>query len=177
MDGPVLVAYATKRGATAEIAERIGRAIEQAGLPAAVLPVDEVSALDEYSGVVVGSAVYIGRWRKEAVIFLKSHETELARTPAWIFSSGPTGEGKSDAFMDDAPLPKSVRATAESIHPRDIAIFHGAIDPEQLSAFERWIVKRVKAPVGDFREWDDIEAWGTHIADELMHVEPQTPVH
>jgi menaquinone-dependent protoporphyrinogen oxidase len=89
MDGQVLVAYATKYGATGEIAEKIGQVLRQAGLDADVLPVEQVSDLTPYKGVVLGSAVYIGRWRKEAVKFLRTNEKMLAERLVWLFSSGP----------------------------------------------------------------------------------------
>jgi len=61
MDNQVLVAYATKHGATAEIADKIGQVLRQAGLRTDVLPTDHVSDLVAYKAVVLGSAVYIGK--------------------------------------------------------------------------------------------------------------------
>jgi menaquinone-dependent protoporphyrinogen IX oxidase len=58
MDNQVLVVYATKHGATAEIAEKIGQVLRQAGLRTDVLPTDRVSDLAAYKAVVLGSAVY-----------------------------------------------------------------------------------------------------------------------
>ena len=89
----ILVAYATKYGATAEIAEKIGQVLDEAGVPVDVVPVKKVKALDSFSAIVLGSAVYIGRWRKEAVNFLKKNEKALTERDVWLFSSGPTGEG------------------------------------------------------------------------------------
>jgi menaquinone-dependent protoporphyrinogen oxidase len=93
MDKQVLVAYATKYGATAEIAEKIGQVLRQASLHADVRPVDRVKDLAPYHAVVLGSAVYTGQWRKEAAKFLQTHETMLAQRQVWLFSSGPTGKG------------------------------------------------------------------------------------
>ena len=93
MDDQVLVAYATKYGATKEIAEEIGNVLRQAGLLTDVLPVNKVRDLNPYRAVILGSAVYIGRWRKEAAKFLQAHEQALAERQVWLFSSGPTGEG------------------------------------------------------------------------------------
>ena len=73
MNTQVLVVYATKYGATAEIAEKIGQVLRQAGLRTDVLPADGVSDLTPYKAVVLGSAVYIGKWRKEAVKFLQAN--------------------------------------------------------------------------------------------------------
>ena len=91
MNTQILVAYATKYGATAEIAEKIGQVLREAGLRTDVLPVDRVSDLSPYQAVVLGSAVYIGKWRKEAVKFLQANEKALAEKLVWLFSSGPTG--------------------------------------------------------------------------------------
>jgi menaquinone-dependent protoporphyrinogen oxidase len=61
MEIQVLVAYATKYGATAEIAEKKGQVLRKAGLRADVLSADRVSDLAPYNAVVLGSAVYIGQ--------------------------------------------------------------------------------------------------------------------
>ena len=68
MEIRILVTYASKYGATAEIAEKIGQLLRQEDLQADVLPVNRVGNLTQYKAVIIGSAVYIGRWRKEAVI-------------------------------------------------------------------------------------------------------------
>ena len=78
MDDQVLVVYAGKCGATAEITEKIGQVLSQADLPADVLPTDRVGDLTPYKAAVLGSAVYVGRWRKVAAKFLKANEKVLA---------------------------------------------------------------------------------------------------
>jgi menaquinone-dependent protoporphyrinogen oxidase len=167
VDSKVLVAYATKYGATAEIAEKIGEVLQQAGLQADVQPADRVSDLSAYRGVVLGSAVYIGRWRKEATNFLKTNEQALAGKSVWLFSSGPTGEGDALELVQGWRLPGKLQPIADRIGPRDIAVFHGASDVNKLNFIERWMLNRVKAPVGDFRDWEAIAAWATTIADDL----------
>lgn len=173
MDTQVLVAYATKHGATAEIAEKIGQALHEADLHADVLPVDQVSDLSSYGAIVLGSAVYMGRWRKEAAAFLAANEKSLAERPVWLFSSGPTGEGKQDAFMKGERLPAALEPVAGRIGPRDIAVFGGALDAKSLNFFERFVVKKVDAPMGDFRDWDAITSWASAVADALTETGPQ----
>lgn len=167
MDAQVLVAYASKYGATAEIAEKIGQALRQAGLRADVLPADRVSDLTPYGAVVLGSAVYIGRWRKEAVRFLQANEKTLAERPVWLFSSGPTGQGDPVELVQGWRFPKAQQAIADRIKPRDTAVFHGYNNPKKMNFIERWMIKNVKAPVGDFRDWEAITSWATAIADAL----------
>ncbi|HKY73829.1 MAG TPA: flavodoxin domain-containing protein [Patescibacteria group bacterium] len=167
MNSQVLVAYATKYGATAEIAEKIGQVLRQAGLQTDVLPVDRVSNLSSYKAVILGSAVYIGGWRKEAAKFLKVNEKVLVEQLVWLFSSGPTGEGNPVELTDGWHFPKALQPIADRIQPRDIAVFHGVIHKQKLNFIEKWMLNNVKAPLGDFRDWDSITSWATAIADVL----------
>ena len=167
MGKPILVAYATKYGATAEIAERIGEVLRQEGLSAEVRPADRVGDLNTYRAVVLGSAVYIGQWRKEATKFLKANETVLAEKPVWLFSSGPTGKGDAVELAQGWRFPGKLQPVADRIGPRDVTLFHGAASLDKLNGIERWMLKMVKAPVGDSRDWEAIAAWATDIAGEL----------
>jgi menaquinone-dependent protoporphyrinogen oxidase len=168
MDKQVLVAYGTKYGATAEIAERIGQVLREAGLGADVQPADRVGDLRSYDAVVLGSAVYVGQWRKEAAKFLQANEATLAKTPVWLFSSGPTGEGDVEELMAGWRFPGKLQPIADRIGPRDMAIFHGAADENKLGWLDKRMLKMVKAPTGDFRDWDAIAAWATAIAEALQ---------
>ena len=167
MDNQVLVAFATKYGATAEIAEKIGQVLRQGGLSVDVLPVDSISDLTPYEAVVSGSAVYIGQWRKDAVKFLKANEKVLAERQVWLFSSGPAGEGDPVEILNGWRIPKAQQQIVERIQPRDIALFHGNVDIKKLNPIEKWMLNNVKSPVGDFRDWDKITAWATEIANTL----------
>jgi len=168
MNTQVLVAYATKYGATAEIAAKIGQVLREAGLRADVLPAERAGDLAPYTAVVLGSAVYIGRWRKEAARFLKAHEQALAERPVWLFSSGPTGEGDPLELMKGWHFPTALQPIADRIQVRDVAVFHGALDRSKLNLIEKWMIKNVKAPVGDFRDWQAIIAWAASIAEALQ---------
>ena len=167
MDIRVLVAYASKYGATAEIAERIGQVIGEAGLSADVLAVEKVEGLAQYKAVVLGSAVYMGRWRREAARFMKTNEKVLEGQMVWLFSSGPTDKGEPLELVEGLYLPRGLQPVAERIRPKDIVVFHGVAVLEKMNFFDRWIMKKVKAPMGDFRDWDTIVAWAKSIADEL----------
>lgn len=167
MDNQVLVAYATKHGTTAEIAEKIGYVLRQAGLCTDVLPSERVGDLAPYQAVVLGSAVYLGQWRKEAVKFLRANQESLVERKVWLFSSGPTGEGEQAAFMNGRCLPDKLQPTADRVGPRDIAVFHGAVDFGKLNFIEKWMLTNTNTPIGDFRDWDAITSWATAIADVL----------
>lgn len=168
MSRNILVAYASKYGATKEIAGKIGEVLRQAGLQADVFPVDDIQDLKPYRAVILGSAIYIGKWQKEAVEFLQANEKTLAERPVWLFSSGPTGEGDPVALVEGVRLPATLQSLVDRIRPRDIAVFHGYINPDKVNFIEKWAVKSlVKKPFGDFRDWDAITTWTTRVADAL----------
>ena len=168
MDKNILVTYASKYGATKEIAVKIGEVLRQAGLQADVLPVDSIRDINPYKVVILGSAIYIGKWQKEAVKFLHTNEKILADRPVWLFSSGPTGEGDPVELVEGLRLPAALQPVADRIQPRDIAVFHGYINPDKMNFIEKWAIKSVvKKPFGDFRKWDAIVSWSTSIADAL----------
>jgi menaquinone-dependent protoporphyrinogen oxidase len=170
MENQVLVAYATKYGATADIAKKIGQVLHEAGLPTDVLPADRVGDIAAYDAVVLGSAVYIGRWRKEAAKFLKANVDDMAQKPVWLFSSGPTGEGDPVELTQGWRFPGSLQELADQIQPRDVALFHGSVDVDKMSFIEKWMIKNVKSPTGDFRDWEAISAWAAAIATELQRM-------
>ena len=171
MNKQVLVAYGTKHGATAEMAERIGQTLSQASLQADVLPADRVTSLAPYDAIVLGSAVYLGAWRKQAAAFLKANEQTLAERPVWLFSSGPTGDGDPVELGQGWRFPKGLQPIADRIGPRDIAVFHGDVNVDRLNFIEKRMIRMVSAPVGDFRDWDAISAWASTIVDALIEPE------
>jgi menaquinone-dependent protoporphyrinogen oxidase len=164
----ILVAYATKYGATAGIAERIGRVLQDAGLSVDVLLAEQVDDLTPYAGAVIGSALYVGRWRKEAATLLESQETALAELPVWLFSSGPTGDDDAQDLVGDFRFPEALQPIADRIGPRDTVLFHGSLDPKRLNLVEKLAIKALSAPLGDFRDWDAIGAWAKSIAEALL---------
>jgi menaquinone-dependent protoporphyrinogen oxidase len=169
MNGRVLVAFASKHGATAEIAQAIGQAIGETGLAVDVRPAREVRALDEYSAVIVGSAVQMGRWQGDALDFVRRFERDLKVRPTWLFSSGPTGgSAEADAGVaralaspDAVPPPKDIAKRAARIDARGHATFPGKVGAGVGGIFEKWV------PKGDWRDFDAIKAWARGIGTEL----------
>ncbi|HET9672192.1 MAG TPA: flavodoxin domain-containing protein, partial [Actinomycetota bacterium] len=158
------VAYASKHGATTGIAEHIAQTLRTHGREAGVVPVDAVERLGAYDAVVLGSAMYYGSWMKEAVEFAERHAETLVERPVWLFSSGPLGEH----VEDEEEQPKQLADLRGLIGPIDHRVFFGALDRSKLGFGERMMVKAVKAPEGDFRDWDAIRGWADGIADHLQ---------
>jgi menaquinone-dependent protoporphyrinogen oxidase len=172
----ILVTYASRHGSTQGIAERVGGALEKRGLEVAVLPVAEAGDPVGYDAFVIGSAAYAFHWMKEATSYVRRHRSFLAEKPVWLFSSGPLGTDAVDAKGRDqrvASAPKEFAEFAGEIHPRDERVFFGAWDPEAkpIGMMEKLMHMMPAAadalPAGDFRDWDDIDAWADGIATEL----------
>jgi menaquinone-dependent protoporphyrinogen oxidase len=172
----VLVAYASRHGSTAGIAERIATGLQAAGLSAEAVAVSEVGDVERYDAFVIGSAAYLFHWLKDASRFVKRHHALLGTRPVWLFSSGPLGTDLVDEQGDDvleATRPKEFDELAPLVNPRGMQVFFGAWDPDapRVGLTEQ-LVRRLPAaeatPAGDFRDWAAIDAWSAEIARELL---------
>jgi menaquinone-dependent protoporphyrinogen oxidase len=155
----VLVTAASRYGSTAEIASAIGDVLRDSGLDVAVVPPDTVKDLDAYEAVVMGSAVYAGRWVKPAREFVDRLTAELVARPVWLFSSGPVGEPPKP---EEDPV--DVAAIVEATGAIEHRVFAGKIVRKQLRFADRAIAVALKVPDGDFRDWAAIKAWAEGIA-------------
>ena len=173
----ILVAYASKHGATRQIAERIGETLRAAGRDAEVRPIEAAGDPAGYDAFVIGSAVYLGSWRKEATAFVRRNRAVLANRPVWLFSSGPLGTATTDAQgrdLREAAAPKELAELTQAITPRDHRVFFGALDRTRLGFPERLLrmlpAGRELLLEGDFRDWADVESWARGIAQDLAPV-------
>ena len=158
----VLVTASSKHGATTEIAERIGETLVAAGLDADVRPPEMVSSVAAYDAVIVGSAVYAGRWLGPARSFIDRETAALKTRPVWLFSSGPLGDPPKP---EEAP--EEIGHLDQLTHAIEHRVFAGKSDGASLGFVERAIFAVVKAPTGDYRPWDAVTDWATQIARTL----------
>ena len=156
----ILVAHASKHGSTKEIAERIGLQLTGLGHEVHVLPVEAVGDIGSYDAAVIGVAIYYGGWYKQGTAFVRSHAEAFGARPVWLFSSGPLGDSP-------AQDPKELPELSERIRMRGHRVFAGLLVRDTLSMGERVVVKGVKAPYGDFRDWQEIDNWAKEIAGSL----------
>lgn len=158
----VLVAAASKHGATAEIADRIGATLEERGMEVTVASAEQVTGIEDYQALILGSAVYAGHWLDAARQLADRIAGSPGSPPVWLFSSGPIG---------DPPRPEEdpvdVADIYEKTSAREHRVFAGKIDRSRLSFGEKAIMIAVRASDGDFREWEEIAGWASEIADTL----------
>jgi menaquinone-dependent protoporphyrinogen oxidase len=164
----ILVAVATRHGATREIAEHIARscgsALADAGVSSAVDVRDAglVSSLDGFDAVILGSAVYMGHWLEPARRLAESFSDDLRKVSGWLFSSGPVGEQHKPA--DD---PVAIDGLVRKAGARGHRMFGGKIDRRTLHFLERAVVATLRIKDGDYRDWPSIRAWGGEIGVRL----------
>jgi len=183
----VLVVYASRHGATRGIAQRIGDVLRTEGLEVDVAPADHAAGVGTADAVVVGSAIYMGSWLKDALEFVKRNEVTLAELPLWLFSSGPLPRSSMDKGPNVDPLTdalgpeegpgsggrKKIAEISAATYPEDHRVFLGAFDPDDPpKVTSERLVRMLPAvkkalPAGDFRDWDAIEAWAREIAATL----------
>ncbi len=161
MTDRILVAYATKAGCTAEVATHIGEFLAAKNHAVDVLPIKKVKDLSAYSKVVVGSAIRIGNVLPEVTKFVQENQAALQQKPFNVFITCMTlvpdsAENRKtvSAYLD--PL----RAVVKQSHEGHFA---GVVDPKKLALLERWMMNAMKTPIGDFRDWAQIDAFAESI--------------
>jgi len=178
----VLVAYASRYGSTAGIAEKIGDVLRDNGYSVVVQPVQAVREVSRYEAYVLGSALYEFHWLKDAMRFVRTNRATLEQKPVWLFSSGPLGTAQvNDQGQDvrEGAGPKELLELQLEVHPVDHHVFFGALDPETLKVGDKLIRRmmphgRELMPKGDYRDWAEIEEWAGSVCSELRKLEAAT---
>ena len=165
----ILVAYASKYGSTGGVAEAIGKELCMKGAKVNVALIKNVKNLSAYQGIVVGGAIFRGKWMSEAVNFVKTNADTLRQVPVAYFMvcmimHQPTEENrrKSLSFLDP------VLQTVPQVKPVDIAPFAGAMHYQNLSWLNKEILQSKGLPEGDFRDWEGIRAWARGLDSSLL---------
>lgn len=162
----VLVTAASKHGATDEIADAIASELTISGTTVTRLDPEDIDTLEPYDAIVVGSAIYAGRWQKDARRLIERFTEDLRTRDVWLFSSGPIGNPPMPA-ADPVDVAELMEISAAIQH----RTFSGSMQQSKLSIGERAIVAALRAEYGDFRDWEAIRRWAQAIADRCRAVD------
>lgn len=158
----ILVAYGSKHGATAGIAEEIARTLAGDGFEAVARPAGEVRDVSGYDAVILGSSLYAGHWRRDALHCARRNARALQERPVWLFSSGPLDSG---AEQHDVPPVRGAAKEMERLHARGHVTFGGSVTAETPGWIAHRIVRQGRG--GDFRSPEHIQRWAHQVAAEL----------
>jgi menaquinone-dependent protoporphyrinogen oxidase len=150
MEPSILVAHASKKGSTEEVAAFVATRLREHGLDVDLRPAAEVEDVSPYGAVVLGGSLYFGRWHGDAVALLK----RCAGRPLAVFAMGPKASSEHDLADARAQLDRALK----DAEPAAVTVFGGVIDPAKLRfPFDR-------LPASDARDWDAIAAWADEVA-------------
>ncbi len=158
----VLVAYGSKHGGTNRVAGLLGEALTEAGLDCDVMPAADAHDVHAYDAVVLGGALYAGRWHHDSKAFARKHEDALRDRPLWLFSSGPLDDSAS---MQELPAVPDVRVFITELGARGHATFGGVLEPETAGFLGRRLIARGLS--GDHIDRAQVRAWADEIAAEM----------
>jgi menaquinone-dependent protoporphyrinogen oxidase len=160
----ILVAYATKKGSTAEIAEAIAKELQAVGHTTDAVEIAKGASPAGYDAVVIGGPMYMGKIDGMGK-FVKRHSTELARVPVAGFVVCLAAAAKDPEGM--AWAEKALHAALAPLQPVAETVFAGRLDPSKLSWLQKWMIEKAKSPVGDFRDWTAIAAWARELPGKM----------
>jgi menaquinone-dependent protoporphyrinogen oxidase len=173
MNRHILVAYATRAGSTTGVAEAIGQTLREAGAQVDVLPVTEVRDLAGYDGLVLGSAVRVGKPLPELLHFADRYTWALNDLPVAYFVVCAT-------MMENTPEHREVvlgylTPLRRIREPVSIGLFAGAYDPKSVNLLLRWLARAMHAPEGDWRSWAEIRDWARALVPLLIQPAADPP--
>lgn len=172
MSNKILVAYASRAGSTAGVAEAIGKTLTESGAEVDVRLMKDVQDLTSYRAVVAGSAIRGGKWLPEAMQFMRTYQVTLAHKPFAAFlvcitlampSANKYRQGVA-AWLE--PVRSLVKPVSEGL-------FAGELDFGKLPLTLDTLLMRAAAAFGvwsegDHRDWSAIRAWADSIRPLLL---------
>lgn len=165
---PVLVAFESRFGATAEVARVVGEELAARGLAVSVRRASEVIDPSPYAAVVVGAPVYSRRWLAAAAAWVRVNGEALRGRPLWFFALGirvPDGPHANERHT--VRLLRRLHQLVPGLEPRRVGLFAGSVNPAIVGLREQLQLRVFKPRTGDFRDWDKIRVWARSVADEL----------
>lgn len=173
MTDKILVTYASRTGATAGVAEAIGKTLAEGGAAVDVLPMSAVSDLAPYRAVVMGSAIQGHQWLPEAMQFVRTHQAALAHKPCATFLVCITLAIPS-AAQYRSRLSEWMQPVRRLVNPVSEGYFAGRLDFGKMPLSMATLQFRIAAalgfiPRGDHRDWTAIQAWAAGLRPRLLH--------
>jgi menaquinone-dependent protoporphyrinogen oxidase len=168
MAGKILIAYASRTGTTAGVADAIGKALADLGEEVDVLRMKDVADISPYRAVVAGSAIQDTKWLPEAMEFIRTNQSSLAQKPFAAFlvcmtlAMPKAAEYRPTVATWLDPIKVIVKPVSEGL-------FAGALDIKEITSLTEKIKFRLSVMIGvwkegDHRDWNAISEWAKSLA-------------
>lgn len=168
----LLIGYASAHGSTAEVAEYIGKVLQEHNFDVSVQRVDDVAAVSGYDAYILGTAIHAGMWLKPMSVFFEKFEEHMIGKPVYLFMTCirvMEPEGRQHALANYVH-----HDTTEKLDVRDIGVFAGKLNWDEIDLKERWTLSLrydgLEVPGvrnDDFRDWSAIRAWAMNVRADL----------
>jgi menaquinone-dependent protoporphyrinogen oxidase len=166
MSTKLLVAFATRYGSTQEVAEAITTTLRDSGAEVELQLLREVRSVTGYTGIVLGAPLFMFRWHKDALGFLKRHRTALMQLPVAVFALGPVRDPHDEEEWRNSQVQLDEElAKFPWFKPVALQMFGGKFDPSSLSFPIR--AMSGKAPATDIRDWEAIRVWTGELPEKI----------
>ncbi|MEM0448448.1 MAG: flavodoxin domain-containing protein [Methanomassiliicoccales archaeon] len=174
-----LIAYGTKYGSTARVAEEMGRVLAEKGAEITLMDLrrSDHHAMEDFDLIVVGSCINMHNWTKRARRFLMENSTALSKRNLAMF-----------ACCIDIVLFPSKKEQLEKEYVKDVAaefgidkvmsmrLFGGEVDLSRYGFFDATLAKsyirneknevRLQESKDrlNFQDWKEIRDWAASLA-------------
>jgi menaquinone-dependent protoporphyrinogen oxidase len=195
MNRKILLAYATNSGSTADVAEKIAEHLTSHGNQVDLRRIDEAPDPGGYDAIVVGAPMILG-WHRQARRFVHRHRQALSRLPVAYFMTAVSLTHHGETSIDGVPvwidpekakeIPagekmglheryswvgnylRPVLRAAPQVQPVSVAFFGGRLDMGKLKPLQfLFVLVAIQAQPGDFRNWENIQAWADWLSERL----------
>jgi len=160
----ILIAFDSKFGSTAEIAEFIGKHIPGGNQHVDVKEIEDIEDLSSYNQVIIGSAIQYNKWLPAAREFVIKHEKELCTKSVSFFLVCLTlARNNEKGIQESTAYSKEIESLVPNVKVQNFGKFAGVLDYSKMSFVQRILAKGIFLILGikdgDYRDWVAIENW------------------
>lgn len=169
-----LIAYASRYGSTQEIAQKMAEILQQENIEVELFNLSNTKSkdwpkLEGFNGILVGSGIRIGKWKKEGKKFLKHVKLSDFSNPVGVFVS--CGDANEPDKREEAKNKYVIKIIEKvGINVSQFEAFGGMIDLTDESQYGKIMKKMLLAAAkddpnliagekNDGRDWNEIESF------------------